>query len=112
MLSDLASNRSLGPVGAIAILSAFLASMTFLLALLLIAGRRSRGLFWPRRSIRRYPGTIVVEVLDPIPAGLGREAFFQRLQQGIETATARLIAEGERELAANGARERKLAPSP
>lgn len=49
MLSDLASNRSLGPVGAIAILSAFLASMTFLPALLLIAGRRSRGLFWPRR---------------------------------------------------------------
>ena len=25
------------------------------------------GLFWPRRSFRRYPGTIVVEVLDPIP---------------------------------------------
>ncbi|MGV8978840.1 MAG: MMPL family transporter [Cellulomonas sp.] len=49
MLSDLASNRSLGPVGAIAILSAFLASMTFLPAVLLILGRRSRALFWPRR---------------------------------------------------------------
>jgi len=49
MLSDLASNRSLGPVGAIAILSAFLASMTFLPALLLVFGRRSRALFWPRR---------------------------------------------------------------
>jgi RND superfamily putative drug exporter len=49
MLSDLASNRSLGPVGAIAILSAFLASMTFLPALLLVLGRRSRALFWPRR---------------------------------------------------------------
>jgi 1-acyl-sn-glycerol-3-phosphate acyltransferase len=24
------------------------------------------GLFWPRRSMRRYPGTIRVEVLDPI----------------------------------------------
>jgi 1-acyl-sn-glycerol-3-phosphate acyltransferase len=69
------------------------------------------GLFWPRRSIRRYPGTIVVEVLDPIPAGLDKEEFFQRLQQSIETATARLIAEGERELAANGARQRTLAPS-
>lgn len=49
LLSDLASNRSLGPVGAIAIASAFLASMTFLPALLLVAGRRSRILFWPRR---------------------------------------------------------------
>ena len=27
------------------------------------------GLYWPRRSIRRNPGTIRVEVLDPIPAG-------------------------------------------
>jgi 1-acyl-sn-glycerol-3-phosphate acyltransferase len=27
------------------------------------------GLFWPRRTWRRYPGTIVVEFLDPLPAG-------------------------------------------
>ena len=57
------------------------------------------GLFWPRRSIRRYPGTIVVEVLDPIAPGLVKQAFADLLQQGIETATARLVAEGERELA-------------
>ncbi len=25
------------------------------------------GLFWPRRSIRRIPGTVVIEILDPIP---------------------------------------------
>ena len=60
------------------------------------------GLFWPRRSLRRYPGTILVEVLDPIPPGLGKEAFFERLQRDIEAATARLVAEGERELAATG----------
>ena len=60
------------------------------------------GLFWPRRSFRRYPGTIVAEVLDPIPPGLGKPEFAARLQQDIETATARLIAEGERELARNG----------
>jgi len=51
------------------------------------------GLFWPRRSIRRLPGTVVVEILDPIPPGLGKDAFFERLQRDIETATARLIAE-------------------
>jgi 1-acyl-sn-glycerol-3-phosphate acyltransferase len=54
------------------------------------------GLFWPRRSIRRYPGTVRVEVLDPIPPGLGKEAFFERLQHDVEAATARLVAEGGR----------------
>jgi 1-acyl-sn-glycerol-3-phosphate acyltransferase len=57
------------------------------------------GLFWKRRSIIRMPGTVVVEVLDPIPAGLDREAFMARLQNDIETATARLIEEGQREIA-------------
>jgi 1-acyl-sn-glycerol-3-phosphate acyltransferase len=60
------------------------------------------GLFWPRRSFLRYPGTIVVEILDPIAPGLDKAAFAARLQSEIETATARLIAEGERELAGNG----------
>jgi 1-acyl-sn-glycerol-3-phosphate acyltransferase len=56
------------------------------------------GLYWPRRKFMRYPGTIVLEVLDPIPPGLDREAFAARVEREIETATARLIAEGEREL--------------
>jgi len=60
------------------------------------------GLFWPRRSFLRYPGRIVAEILDPIPPGLGRVEFAERLQRDIETATARLVAEGERELARNG----------
>lgn len=53
------------------------------------------GLFWPRRSILRYPGTVVMEILDPIPPGLGRDEFFARLQDAIEPATARLIAEAK-----------------
>jgi 1-acyl-sn-glycerol-3-phosphate acyltransferase len=69
------------------------------------------GLFWPRRSMRRYPGTILVEVLDPIPPGLGQDAFFERLQRDVEAATARLLAEGNRELARNRPREASLAPS-
>ena len=56
------------------------------------------GLFWPRRRFLRYPGTVRVEILDPIPPGLDRDIFFARLQESIETATARLIREGEREL--------------
>lgn len=47
LLSDLASNSSLGPVGCIAIASAFLAALTFLPAALLVAGKHSRALFWP-----------------------------------------------------------------
>jgi 1-acyl-sn-glycerol-3-phosphate acyltransferase len=70
------------------------------------------GLFWPRRSFLRYPGTVVVEVLDPIAPGLARPVFAERLQQAIEQATARLIAEGERELARNGIKVASLAASP
>jgi 1-acyl-sn-glycerol-3-phosphate acyltransferase len=50
------------------------------------------GLFWPRRSLRRYPGTVLVEVLDPIPPGLEKRAFLARLQSVTEEATARLVA--------------------
>lgn len=51
------------------------------------------GLFWPRRSFRRYPGTIVVEVLEPIPPGLPRAEFRRRLETAIESASQRLIEE-------------------
>ncbi|HEY5608049.1 MAG TPA: 1-acyl-sn-glycerol-3-phosphate acyltransferase, partial [Alphaproteobacteria bacterium] len=50
----------------------------------------------------RYPGTIVVEFLDPIPPGLDTDTFFRRLQSDIETATARLLAEGLAELEHSG----------
>jgi len=60
------------------------------------------GLFWPRRAFMRLPGTIVVEILDPIPPGLDKTAFMARLQEVTETATARLLEEGRRELAAQG----------
>jgi 1-acyl-sn-glycerol-3-phosphate acyltransferase len=56
------------------------------------------GLFWPRRSLRRVPGKVIAEILDPILPGLGKEEFFERLQNDIETATARLIAEGRAKL--------------
>jgi len=52
------------------------------------------GLFWPRRSLLHYPGTIVVEFLPPIPPGLDSRAFLVRLQETIETASNQLIAEG------------------
>jgi 1-acyl-sn-glycerol-3-phosphate acyltransferase len=53
------------------------------------------GLFWPRRRLLRYPGTVRVEILDPLPAKLPKREFFARLRHDIETATARLVAEGD-----------------
>ena len=37
------------------------------------------GLFWPRRTFMRYPGTLVVEFLDPLPPGLSRKDFIARI---------------------------------
>ena len=51
------------------------------------------GHFWPRRSWMRKPGTVVVEILDPIPPGLPRAEFLSRLQNAIETASDRLLKE-------------------
>jgi len=51
------------------------------------------GMFWPRRKMTRHPGTIVVEVLDPIAPGLPRDAFFAQLQQTIEPASQALLHE-------------------
>jgi 1-acyl-sn-glycerol-3-phosphate acyltransferase len=57
------------------------------------------GLFWPRRQFLRRPGTITVEILDPIAPGLAIDDFFARLQRDLEAATARLIAQGRRDIA-------------
>lgn len=54
------------------------------------------GLFWPRRKFLRRAGTVIIEFLPPIPAGLPRKVFQARLQEAIETATARLVAEARR----------------
>lgn len=51
------------------------------------------GLFWPRRRLERYPGTIVVEILEPIPPGLKRSEFKAEVVKRIESACARLNAE-------------------
>jgi 1-acyl-sn-glycerol-3-phosphate acyltransferase len=53
------------------------------------------GLFWPRRSILRFPGKVLVEILDPIAPGMDKDEFYKRVQNEIETATARLIAESK-----------------
>ncbi len=53
------------------------------------------GLFWPRRSLMLRPGTILVEILDPIAPGLDHDTFYERLKSEIEGATKRLLEEGK-----------------
>jgi 1-acyl-sn-glycerol-3-phosphate acyltransferase len=58
------------------------------------------GLFWGRRSFTKLPGTIIIEVLPEIPAGLKRAELMRELESRIEAASARLEAEGRAALAA------------
>lgn len=57
------------------------------------------GLFWPRRTFMRYPGTLVVEFLDPLPPGLSRREFIAQISTVIEDATNRLVETARREQA-------------
>lgn len=54
------------------------------------------GLFWARRSFVKRPGTILVEILPEIPAGLPRQTFLHTLEERIETASHHLIEESRR----------------
>ncbi len=51
------------------------------------------GVFWPRRRIYRAPGTAVVEFLPVIPPGLPLREFMARLEEEVEGASDRLMAE-------------------
>jgi 1-acyl-sn-glycerol-3-phosphate acyltransferase len=47
----------------------------------------------------RYPGTLVVEFLDPLPPGLGRREFIARVSTVIEDATKPLVEAARQEQA-------------
>lgn len=57
------------------------------------------GIYWPRRRFLRYPGTIVLEVLDPIAPGLAATEFAALLERRIEDAANRLNAEAHARMA-------------
>src|SRR5262249_39648562 len=57
------------------------------------------GLFWPRRTFMRYPGTLVVEFLDLLPPGLSRDEFIDRVRDTIESATDRIVRDAREEQA-------------
>ncbi|WP_114964597.1 lysophospholipid acyltransferase family protein [Alkalilacustris brevis] len=51
------------------------------------------GVFWPRRGIMRKPGLAVVEFLPAIEPGLEVKPFMATLEDRIESASDRLMAE-------------------
>lgn len=51
------------------------------------------GVFWPRRSLRRFPGTVVIEFLPPLPPGLSAERFRRELEEAIEARSTQLTHE-------------------
>jgi 1-acyl-sn-glycerol-3-phosphate acyltransferase len=63
------------------------------LALPCIPVALNSGIFWRIDSVMRLPGTIIIEILEPIPPGLPRTVFRQEMISRIEDATARLVAE-------------------
>ena len=52
------------------------------------------GAHWGRREFLVYPGTITIEVQDPIYPGMERKAFIELLEERIETASTRLLNAG------------------
>ncbi|MBZ0215934.1 MAG: 1-acyl-sn-glycerol-3-phosphate acyltransferase [Fimbriimonadaceae bacterium] len=51
------------------------------------------GWFWPRRKSIRYPGTIIVDILNPIPAGLAKSDFLARIEHDIESSGNKIARE-------------------
>jgi 1-acyl-sn-glycerol-3-phosphate acyltransferase len=54
----------------------------------------SLGLRWQQEDFGKFPGPAVIEFLDPIPPGLGKDEFLELLKERVETNTGRLIEEG------------------
>ncbi len=48
------------------------------------------GWFWPKRSVRRHPGTAVVEFLETLPPGMPRDDAGAQMERSIEAESDRL----------------------
>lgn len=51
------------------------------------------GVYWGKNAFFKKSGTIIIEFLPPIPAGLSKKEFAARLENQIEQATDKLINE-------------------
>lgn len=51
------------------------------------------GFFWKKSSFLRYPGKVIFEFMEPLPAGLTKQQFMAELQTRLESKCAQLNAE-------------------
>lgn len=51
------------------------------------------GMFWAKKSFKRYPGKIIIEFMEPMSMGLDKKEFMGQLQARIEAKCAELNAE-------------------
>lgn len=49
------------------------------------------GVHFPAKGLMKYPGKVVFEFLEPIPAGLKRGEFMKVLEQRVESASTALL---------------------
>lgn len=74
--------------------SAGLASLYKALDVQVLPVATNAGLFWPPKGVRRNKGTIVYEILPPLPAGLARKAMMQQVEAEIEAHSTALLPAG------------------
>jgi 1-acyl-sn-glycerol-3-phosphate acyltransferase len=55
------------------------------------------GLFWRQQDFVKYAGRATVEFLEPIPPGLPRADFLERLEDAVETRSQELICAARNE---------------
>jgi 1-acyl-sn-glycerol-3-phosphate acyltransferase len=83
-----------GPVGRQLPFHPGVAALYARLGLPLVPVALNSGLYWGRNAFLKRPGKVLVEVLPPIPPGLDRRQAIRLLEERIQAATDRLVAEG------------------
>lgn len=71
----------------------------------------SLGLRWQQEDYQKFPGPAVIEFLDPVMPGLGKDEFLRLLEERVEANTNRLIEEGRAWDRANSLKRPAAVPS-
>ncbi len=77
-----------GHSGTLLTLHPGVAALAFSTKLPVIPVWTNSGLLWGRRSFRKYPGTIAIQVLPPLPSGLKRGVLMTRLETALRDGSA------------------------
>ncbi|MBN2177539.1 MAG: MMPL family transporter [Demequinaceae bacterium] len=87
LFSNLTSNQALGPVAAMGIASAYITTLTFLPAILLLGGSRARWAFWPKKPTFHPEDVGHVDTLKAVEKQAG---LWGRISRGVATHPRRV----------------------